>query len=42
MSNKQQLKPLNHKKILNTPEPIGKAPLSKELSRPETNKNISS
>ena len=41
MSNKQQLKPLNHKKILNTPETIGKAPLSKEITKPDINKNDS-
>lgn len=36
MHNKQQLKPLTHKKPLNNNEPITKAPISKELSKAET------
>jgi hypothetical protein len=36
MYNKQQLKPLNHKKIINNNDPIGKAPISKELSKAES------
>ena len=36
MSNKQQLKPLNHKKYINNGEHLGKNPLSKELIKPET------
>jgi hypothetical protein len=42
MSNKQQLKPLNHKKITNNSEYLGKAPLSKEITKPQTNKPINS
>jgi hypothetical protein len=34
MSSKQQLKPLNHKKITNNIEPLGKTPLSKEIYKP--------
>jgi hypothetical protein len=38
MYNKQQLKPLNHKKVTNNVEPISKPPLSKELSKGEGKK----
>ena len=33
MSNKQQLKPLNHKKFMNSVEPMGRSPLSKESNK---------
>lgn len=33
MSNKQQLKPLNHKKIVNNNEPVGRAPLTKDMNK---------
>ena len=36
MYNKQQLKPLSHKKTVNNNEPVSKAPISKELSKAET------
>lgn len=36
MYNKQQLKPLNHKKVISNNEPIVKPPISKELSKAES------
>jgi len=38
MSSKQQLKPLTHKKLTNNIEPIGKVPLTKEISKADNSK----
>lgn len=36
MSNKQQLKPLNHKKFVNNVDPVTRTPLSKDTNKAET------
>lgn len=33
MSNKQHLKPLNHKKFVNNIEPVGRTPLAKDPNK---------
>ena len=38
MSNKQQLKPLTHKKVANNGQYLGKPALTKEISKPEPTK----
>lgn len=40
MSSKQQLKPLNHKKMTNNIEPLVKTPLSKEFIKVDNNKPV--
>lgn len=37
MSNKQHLKPLNHKKFVNNVDPVTKTPLSKDTKKAEPN-----
>lgn len=37
MSNKQHLKPLNHKKFVNNVDPVSKSPLYKETPKQENN-----
>jgi len=41
MFNKQQLKPLNHKKIVNNIDPVVKSPLVKETSKGDSKKSPS-